>query len=229
MNYYGYSPDNQDVMNEYIVEIVSSRVGVVRGVMQQEVILPGNTNNYSSAIQAGTDFVALAAKFLPGTENVASVVSGFFKSPITGAIGQIIGISPQAQWFSRRIWIGASQESMVVLLKFRAVKDAKNEVTDALKALQKLSMPDEAGGLLIPPGPFVLPEKMQAGIVAKQDLVSIQIGERYFIPKVVVKHVRTSFSAKMTPQGHPVEGQASITFEPFETVTKKDIDDWVIS
>jgi len=146
-----------------------------------------------------------------------------------------------ARWTSRRIWKGTSPLRITLTLKFEAIYDAGNEVTDACLALQQMVLPAKgtellgAIPLLDPPGPsphLLDQDGKNSGKYieavdkwAKEggDTINIVIGKLMEFKSVIIKDVRTDIEPKFTADGNPVSATVDIIFETYEIFTKEAI------
>lgn len=147
------------------------------------------------------------------------------------------GFSGQFKEFGAQIWQNTEPINFTLDFKFykgiTEANDARLEVYNPMKALQKLPLPIEGSSAsefdlpvsitnLIPPGPSFL------NVLGLSDTsalnISIQVGNIINIPKVIVKRAQPTYSNEVDENGYPLWGMINLEVSSLYTATTSMID-----
>jgi hypothetical protein len=149
-------------------------------------------------------------------EGASKQLSNFWQNPFEGdTIGQAGGagskvadlaqvqtsVTSKTVMNTAIVWEGISPHELVLPVYFKAYKNAKSEVNDAIMYLEKFSSPELSESLA---GAGVIPQ-----------LCAINVGRRLMMPRCQIKDVSSELDAPKTSDGYMTRNtvQLSITMD----------------
>ncbi|MHA2023181.1 MAG: hypothetical protein ACTSWQ_05930 [Candidatus Thorarchaeota archaeon] len=221
----GYPKARKDIPEQYMVTIRSSfgQGVVIRAAIQDKL-----------AFEVSSDWQPFLSSVIPRSINAT----------FQFATGKAL----LNRFASRRIWLGTTPLSITLPLKFEATQDANVEVVSACRALQKLVLPSQSGGInattydkltSIPPGPSPYSIKQLNMYLSKSesptiqkgehwggrgDVISVRLGKMVYLKPVIISKVNVSFSPQLTIEGFPIGATAEVSIQTYEVLTKEALD-----
>ena len=204
----------------YVVIITSSRWGTVQAWMPDSVQMSAKSS------------------WGPVVGNIESALANWF--------GARSGVSFFSKKLTAQEWRGVEPLQLILQLHFFATEDANEEVIEPIKRLMKMSLPMKVGGEanddffnLRAPGPvakgielpFHIPGTEAGNTVIGgadrelQDLINVYIGNYFALKEVFIADIPgIKFSAKLSKDGLPMEGECTVVFKTVYSPTTQDMD-----
>ena len=146
-------------------------------------------------------------------------------------LSRFFGASTQSEFQHTQIWQGTSPITLTIPLRFFALSSASAEedVTNPIRNLMKLALPDRNGNFLKPPGP--LPTATKENILSTGanpdkvgEIITVSIGRFLYFSPVIVTSVNSNIPLKFTEDSVPLTASVDLTFNTFRIATKSDLD-----
>ena len=197
------------VNDKYIVSIKVTAPGsplvIINAFLQEKINMSASSNWNNIGQMFGSDDI----------DTMGQGVSALLGNRIS--LNSTIG--------TRRKWTGSEPISMKLVLKFEAYTDVYKEVVSPCFGLQSLTLP--SGGFadtlfLRPPGPDPFSWNPKSS-TDQGELISIDVGGFLQFNSVIVKSVDVEYENRMNIRG-PIGAKATVTFQTYQMLTKKDLE-----
>lgn len=216
-------------------------MGMGRRIDQSgETHLDGQSRHYQVVVHStrfGDVFAWLPERFaMDIAANWQFIVGGGMPAIVSFISSSVFGRVPMTQYLTAQVWCGSSPLRFGLPLRFIATRSSEREVINPIKQLLKMSLPQsqDAGSLLIPPGP-----RLETNVAAFArdalgvtnytggDEITLFIGSYIAIPKIFIENIRVEFKGKLNSTGEPMESECDVRFATLYVPTAGDIDDWI--
>mgnify|MGYP001054250945 CR=1 FL=1 len=126
-----------------------------------------------------------------------------------GAIQAFTGLTSQTTFNTRLVWMGNLPHSINLVLRFYALSDARREVEEPIRELEKMASPD-------------LNTALPAGRIPQY--VTLSIGRKVIYPECVITGVSVPLDKETTRDGYLVRADVALQIQTSQMLNKSEID-----